>query len=87
MNSFEAIFKAYDVRGTVPDQFDAEMARAIGAAFARFVLDEDPSVTQVLVAVLFSAIGRSAVAATRRTDAQVAALDIYEPGPRDRRTV
>lgn len=34
---FDAIFKAYDVRGTVPDQFDADGARAIGGAFARFV--------------------------------------------------
>jgi len=47
---FSAIFKAYDVRGTVPDQFDAGMARSIGAAFARFVADEDPTVTKVLVA-------------------------------------
>jgi phosphomannomutase len=30
------IIKAYDVRGVVPEQFDAETARAIGAAFARF---------------------------------------------------
>lgn len=37
---FDAIFKAYDVRGTVPDQFDADGARAIGGAFARFVADE-----------------------------------------------
>ena len=36
MPSLDAIFKAYDVRGTVPDQFDAGAARAIGAAFARF---------------------------------------------------
>lgn len=34
---FEAIFKAYDVRGTVPEQFDANGAKAIGGAFARFV--------------------------------------------------
>jgi phosphomannomutase len=27
------VFKAYDVRGTVPDQVDAELARAVGAAF------------------------------------------------------
>ncbi len=33
---FGAIFKAYDVRGLCPSQFDAQMARAIGAAFARF---------------------------------------------------
>lgn len=30
------IFKAYDIRGTVPDQLDATIARAVGAAFARF---------------------------------------------------
>ena len=34
---FDAIFKAYDVRGTVGDQLDADGARAIGGAFARFV--------------------------------------------------
>ena len=34
---FDAIFKAYDVRGTVPDQFDVDGARAIGGAFARFI--------------------------------------------------
>ncbi len=34
---FDAIFKAYDVRGTVPDQLDTDGARAIGGAFARFV--------------------------------------------------
>ena len=28
------IFKAYDVRGTVPDQLDGDVARRIGAAFA-----------------------------------------------------
>jgi phosphomannomutase len=31
-----AVFKAYDVRGTVPDQLDADLCRAVGAAFARF---------------------------------------------------
>ena len=30
------IFKAYDIRGTTPDQLDAEVCRAVGAAFARF---------------------------------------------------
>ncbi len=34
--SLDAIFKAYDIRGTVPDQLDADIARAIGSAFARF---------------------------------------------------
>ncbi len=31
------VFKAYDVRGTVPDQVDEELARATGNAFARVV--------------------------------------------------
>jgi phosphomannomutase len=30
-----AVFKAYDVRGTVPDQVDAELARATGRAFVQ----------------------------------------------------
>ncbi len=32
-----AIFKAYDVRGTVPDQLDDELARATGRAFVQVV--------------------------------------------------
>jgi phosphomannomutase len=36
MAALDVIFKAYDIRGTVPDQLDAQLCRAIGAAFARF---------------------------------------------------
>src|SRR5438552_18855750 len=36
MASLDTIFKAYDIRGTVPGQLDARLAEAIGAAFARF---------------------------------------------------
>ena len=36
MTRMDKVFKAYDVRGTVPDQLDAEMCRAIGRAMARF---------------------------------------------------
>ena len=36
MADLSAIFKAYDIRGTVPDQLDADVTRRIGAAFARF---------------------------------------------------
>ena len=31
-----AVFKAYDVRGLSPEELDEPMARAIGAAFARY---------------------------------------------------
>ncbi len=39
MAALDAVFKAYDVRGTVPDQLDAGLCRAIGAAFARFAVE------------------------------------------------
>ena len=35
MRDLSSIVKAYDVRGVVPDQLDAEVARDLGAAFAR----------------------------------------------------
>ncbi|MDH3705595.1 MAG: phosphomannomutase/phosphoglucomutase [Acidimicrobiia bacterium] len=41
MADLDAIFKAYDVRGTVPDQLDADTSRAIGAAFGRFLADTE----------------------------------------------
>ena len=36
MSELDSIFKAYDIRGVVPDELDADVARAVGAAFARF---------------------------------------------------
>ena len=36
MPNLDAIVKAYDVRGIVPDQLDASIARALGVAFAKF---------------------------------------------------
>jgi phosphomannomutase len=41
--------KAYDVRGTVPDQLNAEVARAFGAAFVRVLRREAP-VPELVVA-------------------------------------
>jgi phosphomannomutase len=35
-SKLDCIVKAYDIRGTVPDQIDAEVAHAIGVAFASF---------------------------------------------------
>lgn len=43
MASLDAVFKAYDIRGTVPDQLDADLCRRIGAAFARFAADAEAS--------------------------------------------
>ena len=36
MSSLDNIFKAYDIRGTFPDQLDSALARSIGVAFAAF---------------------------------------------------
>ena len=41
----DEIVKAYDVRGTVPDQINADVAYALGVGFARFC-----GVDRVLVA-------------------------------------
>src|SRR3954470_13503586 len=35
--NLDAVFKAYDVRGTVPDQIDEELAHRTGRAFAQIV--------------------------------------------------
>jgi phosphomannomutase len=35
VSALSAVFKAYDVRGTVPDQIDEDLARAVGSAFVR----------------------------------------------------
>ena len=45
----DAVFKAYDIRGLVPDQLDADLCAAVGAAFAAFVAEADGA-DRVLVA-------------------------------------
>lgn len=37
MRSLDNVIKAYDVRGVVPDQLDADLAHALGAAFVRVI--------------------------------------------------
>jgi phosphomannomutase len=36
MSNLDQLIKAYDIRGTVPDQFNEDLARQIGAAFAHW---------------------------------------------------
>ena len=48
--SFEDIFKAYDIRGTVPDELDARIVYAVGVGFARFVLAQAVADKRVVVA-------------------------------------
>ncbi len=50
MGDLDTIFKAYDIRGTTPDQLDADLAAAIGGAFARFVRQQVGGARRVLLA-------------------------------------
>ena len=45
-----AVFKAYDVRGTVPEQLDARAVYAVGVGFGRFVLSHPSAGARVVVA-------------------------------------
>ncbi|MGY1701648.1 phosphomannomutase/phosphoglucomutase [Geodermatophilus sp. SYSU D00766] len=47
MAGLSSIIKAYDVRGVVPDEWDEDVARRIGAAFAEFVATESGATTVV----------------------------------------
>jgi phosphomannomutase len=44
-----AVFKAYDVRGTVPDQVDEELARVTGRAFVQVVGDGEKPAPRIVV--------------------------------------
>jgi phosphomannomutase len=50
MADLDAIFKAYDIRGTTPDQLDADLAGRIGAAFAAFARSQPGGAARLLVA-------------------------------------
>ena len=52
MSALDIIFKAYDIRGTVPDQLNTDLTRSVGVAFAAFearnyagvpAVDKDPT--------------------------------------------
>ncbi len=47
-HSLTGIVKAYDVRGVVPDDLDADVARALGTAFARLVAAGDDATSVVV---------------------------------------
>jgi phosphomannomutase len=46
---FAAVFKAYDIRGTVPEEVDARMVYAVGVGFGRLVLAQGPSDRRVVI--------------------------------------
>ncbi len=46
----DAIVKAYDVRGTYPDQINADICRRLGTGFAKFISQAEPETTAVVIA-------------------------------------
>ena len=79
MADLDAIFKAYDIRGTTPDQLDADVARALGAAFARFVSDQVGGAKRILVARDMRESGVELVAAFT-AGVQEQGLDVVDLG-------
>lgn len=50
MLDLDKIVKAYDIRGTYPDQIDAATCRALGVGFAAFVTSQEPDTSCVVIA-------------------------------------
>ena len=80
MVALDAVFKAYDVRGTVPDQLDARACRAIGWAFARYtraprlLVARDMRASGLELSAAFAAGARAAGVSV--TDLGVASTDM-----------
>ena len=57
MSDQNAVFKAYDVRGRVPEELDEPLAEAIGRAFARLVRRNEPGTDRWLWAAICDQAG------------------------------
>jgi phosphomannomutase len=83
MSALDPIFKAYDVRGTVPEQIDERLARAIGTGFARFTAEQGERdgrpVTRILVARDMRPSGPALVSAFA-DGVQAQGLDVVDLG-------
>jgi phosphomannomutase len=80
MADLDAVFKAYDVRGTVPDQLDARACRAIGWAFAQFAAtSEGRSYERLVVARDMRSSGEE-LSAAFTAGARAAGADVVDIG-------
>ncbi len=50
MKDLDLIVKAYDIRGTYPDQIDADTCHALGVGYAEFVKATEPDTTEIVIA-------------------------------------
>ncbi len=49
LTSLDAIVKAYDIRGTYPDQITAEVCEALGVGFATYIASAEPETTEIVI--------------------------------------
>ncbi len=49
LSSLDDIVKAYDIRGTYPDQINAEICRSLGGGFAAYIREVEPATTSVVI--------------------------------------
>ena len=49
LRSLDSIVKAYDIRGTYPDQLNAPVARALGVGFATYLSEAEPDTSSVVI--------------------------------------
>jgi phosphomannomutase len=75
----DRIFKAYDIRGVTPDELDADVARRLGAAFARFAAEQVGGARRMLVARDMRSSGVDLVAAFT-AGVQEQGLDVVDLG-------
>ncbi|GAA1602706.1 phosphomannomutase/phosphoglucomutase [Actinoplanes couchii] len=66
MSDLSQIIKAYDVRGTVPDQFNETVARAIGTAFVEMLRESGGEPDQIVIGHDMRESGPGLVAAFAR---------------------
>ena len=75
----DAIIRANDIRGRVPTELDAPMARRLGAALAAFFREDDPSTTEMVVGRDMRLSGSSLLDAFC-AGVQAASLDVVDLG-------
>ncbi len=79
MKDLDAIVKAYDIRGTYPDQIDAATCHALGVGFGAFIRRVEPATTQIAVARDMRPSGPELVDAFAR-GVQAQGLDVVDLG-------
>ncbi|MGH1505102.1 MAG: phosphomannomutase/phosphoglucomutase [Acidimicrobiales bacterium] len=77
--SLSSIVKAYDIRGTYPEQIDADICEALGVGFGAFIRANEPDTTEVAIARDMRPSGPELVDAFAR-GAQSQGLDVIDVG-------